>query len=74
MNNKFEIGEVVYQKTKYGMVKCKIVKIINENFALIDKGFGPLKVRIDQLMKNQDEMIAKEKEIIGKLRKEFMRE
>ncbi|MDD4239735.1 MAG: hypothetical protein PHT62_14485 [Desulfotomaculaceae bacterium] len=74
MQNIFKIGEVVYQKTKYGMVKSKIVKIINESYAIIDKGYGEQKVRIDQLIKENldDEMAAKEQEILNKLQKEFM--
>ncbi len=72
MKNNFEIGEVVYQKTKYGMVKSKVVRIINENYAIIDKGYGEQKVRVDQLIKEQDDMSAKEQEILSKLQKEFM--
>jgi len=72
LKNNLEIGEVVYQKTKYGMVKSKIVKIINENYAIIDKGYGEQKVRVDQLIKEQDDMSAKEQEILSKLQKEFM--
>ncbi len=76
MQNNFEIGDVVYQKTKYGMVKSKIVKIINENYAIINKGYGEQKVRIDQLIKETPEepMSAKEQEILSKLQKEFMKD
>lgn len=71
MKNNFEIGEVVYQKTKYGMVKSKIVRIINEHYAIIDKGYGEQKVRVDQLIREQNDMSAKEQEILSKLQKEF---
>jgi hypothetical protein len=71
LKNNFEIGEVVYQKTKYGMVKSKIVRIINEHYAIIDKGYGEQKVRVDQLIREQNDMSAKEQEILSKLQKEF---
>lgn len=74
MPNNFEVGDIVYQKTSYGMIKSKIVKIVNNNYVIIDKGFGEQKVRVDQLIKDQDdEMSAKEKEILSKLQEEFSR-
>lgn len=74
MRNQFEAGEVVYQKTRYGMVKGKIIKIVNENYVIIDKGYGEQKVRVDQLVKDQSEMSVKEQEILSKLQNEFMRD
>ncbi|HBC94680.1 MAG TPA: hypothetical protein DCZ10_17730 [Pelotomaculum sp.] len=71
MKNNFEIGEVVYQKTKYGMVKSRIVRIINEHYAIIDKGYGEQKVRVEQLIREQNDMSAKEQEILSKLQREF---
>jgi len=74
VQNNFGVGEVVYQKTNFGMVKGKIVKIVNDIYAIIDKGYGEQKVRIDQLIKEQDDqMSAKEQEILSKLQKEFMK-
>lgn len=75
MHTNFAVGEVVYQKTKYGKVKGKIIKIVNENFVIVDKGFGEQKVRVDQLIKEtiEETMSAKEQEILSRLQQEFLR-
>lgn len=69
MLNNFEAGEIVYHQTKYGKVKATVVKVINENFVIINKGYGEQKVRAEQLIKEQ--LTPKEKEIMDKLQKEF---
>jgi len=67
----FEVGEIVYHQTKYGKVKARIVKVINENLVVINKGYGDQKVRTEELVKEQGQLNPKEKEIMEKLQKEF---
>jgi ferredoxin-fold anticodon binding domain-containing protein len=69
--NNFEAGEIVYHQTKYGRVKATVVRVINENFVIINKGYGEQRVRAEQLIKEQEQLTPKEKEIMEKLQKEF---